>query len=436
MASNKIFCNTPWYELHIYWDGSIGSCCQENHKLYDDNQTRYNVATMSIQDWVNSDPVRQFRKGLLGSSRQSACSRCYVEEEFGGTSRRHRSNQKSVIFTKTAFDESYKQSPGYTMFEASRPTGDYTGMPIDLHLDLGNYCNLACKMCSPRASSTIASQQVKWGNKEAAKYIGTDWTRDDTVWNKVLAELVNIKKLNNIHFMGGETLLTKRFEDFVDFMIEHNRLDLNFSFVTNGTIFNEPLINKLKKFNRVGIEVSIETLTDHNTYQRQGTNNQLVLANINRYIAHCDNTSVTLTVRPAISALTIGHYPTLLRYCLENKLVIKGLLVNTPQYLDARILPELIKQKYLNGYRQLISDYNLDCVDTLHDYNESNPGQYNQIIKSQIDLCINLLQSPCPDNNELLKEMVAHCRRWDDVYGYNARELYPELTDILDCYDY
>jgi pyruvate-formate lyase-activating enzyme len=438
VINKDIFCNTPWYELHIYWDGSLGICCQESHKLYDTTQLQYNVATMSICDWFNSVPVQEFRKGMLGPTRQSACSRCYTEEEFGGTSRRHKSNQKSVIFTKTNFSASYQQSPGYQHFNFSQQNnGAYDGMPIDLHIDLGNYCNLACKMCNPQASSAIASQYAQWGLIDNTKSIGTDWTKDSKVWYRVLDELANIKKLNNIHFMGGETLITKRFEDFVDFMIDRGRFDLNFSFVTNGTTFNENLINKLKQFNRVGIEVSIETLTEHNQYVRQGTDNQLVLANIKRYLAHCNNSNITLTVRPAVSALSIGYYPTLLRYCLENKLLVKSLIVSDPRYLDSRILPHTIKQEYLHRYHQLIADYNLEQYNTQDDYNESDPNQFSRIIRAQIDTCINLLESPEPDNSdELLKEMVTQCRRWDDVYGYDARALYPELTEILNNYGY
>jgi hypothetical protein len=32
--------------------------------------------------------------------------------------------------------------------------------------------------------------------------------------------------------------------------------------------------------------------------------------------------------------------------------------------------------------------------------------------------------------------MVRHCERWDRVYGYNARELYPEFGRILERYGY
>ena len=270
---------------------------------------------MTIAEWFNSEPVVHFRQGVLGDRPVSACSRCYHEEALGGNSRRIKSNQKSVIFRQD-FANSFNQSPGRQHFVKS---GITSTQPIDLHVDLGNYCNLACKMCNARASSTIASQQVKWGIESSKQYLGTDWTRDDQVWNSFLQQLLDIPALNNIHFMGGETLLTRRFEDFVDHMIEHDRLDLCFSFVTNGTVFRPELMNKLKKFRRVGIEVSIETMDSHNAYQRQGTDTDLVLVNLQRYQDLCNGSSITLTVRPAVSALTIGSFPGLLQHCLDQK---------------------------------------------------------------------------------------------------------------------
>lgn len=438
MTDKNIFCNAPWYELQIYWDGSLGFCCQEAHKLYPDNlSSEYNVSCMTIREWFDSEPMRSARMGMLGSTPNSICSRCYHEQEHGGTSRRHKCNQKSVIFTKTQFDESYKQSPGYAKFEGSRANGAYDGMPIDLHIDLGNYCNLACKMCRPQASSVIAAQEVKWGNKDVAQYIGTDWTRDEAVWTRVLDELASIPNLNNVHFMGGETLITTRFEDFVDYMIARGRTDLHFSFVTNGTTFNESLLEKLTKFNRVGIEVSIETVTEHNSYQRQGTDTQLVLKNIDRYLEYCNGNNITLTARPAISALTIGYYDTLLRYCIDRGIIVKSLWVSKPDFLNPNILPDEIRQQYILNYQKLIADYHLESADYQSDYNESDPNQIARIIASQANQCINMLNSPKPaDSEQLLKEMVAWCQRWDRVYGYNAKELYPEFSTILDRYGY
>ena len=203
----------------------MGICCQEDHKLYTDG--RYNIATMSIAEWFNSAPVKNFRQRILQSGPVSECRKCYHEEASGSMSRRIRSNQKSAIFTQ-AFANSFEQSPGRKHFNIS---GSTDSNPVDIHIDLGNYCNLACKMCNAQASSRIASQEVKWGNKAAESYIGTDWTRDQLVWDSFKQQLLTIPGLNNIHFMGGETLLTDRFEDLVDWLTAHDRFDVCLSFV-------------------------------------------------------------------------------------------------------------------------------------------------------------------------------------------------------------
>lgn len=437
MTPNKnIFCNTPWYELQIYWDGSLGICCQEAHKLYSDSDRQYNIATMGIKEWFNSIPVKQFRTDILGNQRLTECTRCYTEEDHGGNSRRLKGNQKSVIFTRTAFDASIQQSLGYKHFLTSAEQQGHTDTyPIDMHIDLGNFCNLACKMCNPRASSTIASQQVKWGIESSRQYLGTDWTRNTEVWNNFKQQLLALPKLNNIHFMGGETLLTDRFEDFVDTMIDHKRFDLCFSFVTNGTVFLPDLIKKLKKFRRVGIEVSIETVDEHNAYQRQGTDTNLVLSNIKNYIELCNETSVTVALRPAPSLLSIGYYTELLQYALDHKLVVKSNLCYNPRFLSAEILPENVKQIYQKTYEKFLDQ--LTTVKIAGDYNASDPNNYQSAVKEQASMCLSVLQTPTPaDSEQQLEAMVRHCEKWDRVYGYNAKKLYPEFQEILDRYDY
>jgi len=431
VPGKNTFCNTPWYEAHIYWDGSLGICCQESRRLYSEDQ-QYNISDITLADWFNSAPVRKFRSDVMASG-TDICSRCYHEEHLNGTSRRIKANQKSVIFTKTAFADSYQQSPGYDHFlYSSNNQGHTETYPIDLHIDLGNHCNLACKMCWSGASTAIASQYVKWGYDDHKKYLGQDWTRDEVVWNRFLNELLTIPKLKNIHLMGGETMLSPRFEQLVDFMIAHQRFDLCFSFVTNGTRFNQRLVDKLKNFTRVGIEVSIETATEHNDYIRQGTDTQAVLKNIDQYLANaCDSVSVTL--RPAISLLSVGYYDTLLEYCWQKKLLIKSLIVTTPDYLNPAILPLNIKTAYLKKYQTLLEK--LPAVDITTDYNESDQRNFLQSVKSQIVQTISLLESPEPaDSVERLTMLTKICTDWDKVYGFDARELYPEFQDIWNCH--
>jgi sulfatase maturation enzyme AslB (radical SAM superfamily) len=427
MANQQIFCNTPWYEAHIYWDGSLGICCQESRKLSTD--PKYNIKSMSLTEWFNSEPVVAFRKEVLSDTPTDVCSKCYHEEIVSGTSRRVRANQKSIIFTKTAFHNSFEQSPGRHHFI---DTGTTDTLPIDLHIDLGNYCNLACKMCWSGASTRIATQYVRWGHDDHRQYLGTDWTKDQATWNRFLNELLTIPKLKNIHFMGGETLLTDRFEQFVDFMIEHQRFELCFSFVTNGTVFNESLINKLKRFTRVGIEISIEATTEHNNYVRQGTDTKIILDNIKKYQQHCDSSSVSITLRPAISALTVGYYHTLLDYSIEEKFLIKSLLVTAPAYLDINVLPIAVKNQYKEKYQKILDK--LSTVDITQDYNESDVNNHLHSIKTQASQMLHILGHPSTEN--LLPELVAMCRRWDNEFGFNAIDLYPELSEIFKQHGY
>jgi len=426
VPNQHIFCNTPWYELHIYWDGSLGICCQEDHKLYSGNA--YNIATTGIAEWFNSEPVRNFRHRILGSNPVSECARCYREETVNGVSRRIRSNQKSAIFTQ-AFDASFEQSPGRKHFAIS---GHTNTQPIDIHIDLGNYCNLACKMCNAQASSTIAVQEVKWGIDSSKPYVGLDWTRNQLVWDSFKQQLLDITGLNNIHFMGGETLLTDRFEDLVDWLIEHRRFEVCLSFVTNGTVYKPELMTKLQRFRRVGIEISIETVDQHNAYQRQGTDTSVVLTNIDQYCKLGNPMEVCL--RPAVSALTIGYHAGLIEYALDKKLPIKSLLVNEPRFLDAEILPQFVKLQYLQTYVPLIHK-----LSTGHskDYNAMDPNEFRRNLAQQVEMCVSILSTPqAPDSEAQLALMVDHCRKWDQVYNLDARQLYPELDDVWDQHAY
>lgn len=444
IPNKKIFCNVPWNEIHIYWDGGLGICHYETHRLhkqYEENffilKKRYNIIDMSMSEWFNSEPVKKFRHDMWGNNLQSACGRCYDEELKGQTSRRHRNNFKSQIYTRSSFDETFSNSKDYKNFLYSKEKqGETTTKPIKLHIDLGNYCNLACKMCSPVASSKIAAQHVKWGRKEDSKYLGVDWTKNETVWNKFLNDVVEMK-IPSIHFMGGETTLTRRFHDFLDFMIAKNNFNINLTFVTNGVTFDKTLMEKLKLFRYVDIEISMETTTKHNDYIRQGTDTVQVLENVKKYLEWCNNDKISITLRSAVSILSIGNYDSLIEYCLKEKLKIRPLIVNWPRFMQVNILPEEIKKEYETKYYSLLDRYDLKELDIEKDFLESDSKEYKKIAKQAIIQVLGLLKTQNPyDQETQLENMVDHCRRWDSVYGFDARLLYPELKDIFEKYNY
>jgi len=436
MPKQEVFCNSPWYELHVYWDGSLAFCCHATPRVpYDSKEkSTYNIKNMTIREWYDSEPMRKSRMWMLGDQRWNHCDRCWHEESVSDTSRRHRSNQKSVIFRQN-FNESLQQSPGWSKFKHSLDNqGAYSGLPIDLHIDLGNYCNLACKMCNPYASSRIASQHKQWGILDRSTQ---DWTQDQTVWNRFLQELLDTPQLKNIHFMGGETLIQPRFRELIEFLHLHDRTDLCVSFVTNGTVYDQDLVGKLKSFERVGIEVSIEALDEVNAYVRQGTDTDLVIKNIEKYLAECNGSSITVTLRPAPGLLTVKSYWQVIEYALQNSLLIKSNLCTDPAFLHINVLPEELKLKYKQFYVDLVQRWNLRDQNLDPDSNESDPNNYLSVAVNQILQIINLLESPPPaDQEDLLRQLVDHLQRWDPVYGLDARLVYPELIPTLDRYGY
>jgi hypothetical protein len=95
----------------------------------------------------------------------------------------------------------------------------------------------------------------------------------------------------------------------------------------------------------------------------------------------------------------------------------------------------MVKQQYLEYYQTLLDQlYNINIP---IDYNASDPHNTALIVKEQVLMCMNILSQPAPkDAEDLLQQMVQHCTKWDQIYGYDARVLYPELAGVWTQYDY
>jgi hypothetical protein len=194
-------------------------------------------------------------------------------------------------------------------------------------------------------------------------------------------------------------------------------------------------MEKLSKFKRVGIEISMESLGPQNTYVRQGTDTNLVLENIKKFESWCNGSNITVTLRTVPSALTIGTYVDLMRWALQKQFVVKSNILATPRFMDIVVLPDHVKAEYLPAFVQMLQE--LDAVDTTQDFNASDHHNVSKIIKQQLTLCCTALTTPQPSNaDQLLQQLTEHCKKWDAAYKLDARTVYPELTEIWDQYGY
>ena len=417
----------PWINTHIYWDGSFGMCCSERHAPHAEPQ-RYNLQNMTIPVWHKQQPMANVRIAIRDDTPLSACQVCYQEEAHGYESRRIKENFKSVIFTEQAFERSYAQSPARAQFEDET----LTASPIDWHVDLGNECNLACKMCTPRYSSKISNHYVKWQLIDQSK--NNNWTADPVAWQNFLDSVTATPKLNRIHFMGGETLLNKRLPEFLDFLIDNNRTALSISFVTNGTVMRQDILDKLKQFRSCDIEISLESIHSNNDYIRQGSSTEQVLSNI-KMLADQQTDTFKVVLRSVPQLLNINNYDQYLLWAWENMLPVQGVPLLTPKYLQIQVLPLALRQQFVDQYQRVKDTIGEPTVSELA--TGRNVSRLAQSLRRECDAMINLLCAPEPnDVEELRQQLATWLQRWDREYGFDAHNYYPEYREFLDAIQY
>jgi MoaA/NifB/PqqE/SkfB family radical SAM enzyme len=404
MPVRKMFCSIPWTEVHINADGTYHTCgAQPNTMSNTNNGKIYNVHNMSISDWINSEYQKTARlKKLNGIPEIPLCNICYHEETVGSSSKRVRENLKSNI-SDANFDDDYKNSLDFPIFEYSAVNNGVTNFlhPTSYHLSLGNECNLACKMCSPTASSKLAAQMINQGTYQGP--VRMNWTDNDHSWNSVVDFICQTKNLKFVHIIGGEPLLNPKFNDLIDRLLKANQTNIYLGFTTNGTIFDNQLIDKLDAFRHVDIGISIEGTGILNDFIREQTNS--VLHNIESYLNYRKQGHVYVTLRTVPSALSVHTLDHLYQWCIDRQLdVMSGVLTN-PAYMQIRNLPQDIKTRLIDQYSKWEYSEPLPGVG-----NPRDPTRFREHIDNEIRSIIASLQQS--SDSALTKTLYTNLEAW------------------------
>ena len=414
--NDNVTCISPWYELRIDANGNMRGC----HAI---NQAYSEKSDLSFVEWFNNgNEITNVRNSIINGNEYPSCKSCYDNEKNNLISFRQRRNIQAAIYNGEYFNESLKQSPAY-----KRMTGNKKMYPAFMHVTLSNLCNLKCRMCFPAYSSqlTDAYKKLNWIDKDEPTLV--DWTTNDDKWNEFLELIKNNDKLMSLHFMGGEPLYHKRFYEFIDWSIDNNKTDYHLTFVTNGTIYKEELVEKLKQFKSVQIEISIENMHKSNDYIRMGSDFKTTQENILKFTS----TSIPVIIRTVPQALSISNYDTIIDFVLENKLVFDSNVIYNPAHLKCFILPKHIKNEIVGKIR---SKY-------IHILSADNKGNDVAMIRSisgikrHIESLLVSLEEDEPDNiEELRQKFVRHNMELDKVSEFKFTDIYPELFEFYAKY--
>lgn len=269
-----MLCIDPFKNLFITTNNrgklSIGPCC--------------NAKTWEIDhyDFDNDPKLKEIRTAMLEGKKHPFCNSCWKQEDQGLRSRRSMVNE-------------WAENTGHNNNKVELIKVDYW---------IGNTCNLACVICNSYASSRWHADAIAMGDNTSM------FTVTHTEYWKTLPDTVI-----DIHFTGGEPLLSKDHNDFLESVKNKNQVELVYN--TNGTIKpSTRLLDLWKQFKKIKLVISLDDIGDRFEYQRYPLNWEKFVDNFN-FLKSLEN-NIILNTFSTISILNVFSYPLTYKWIMEN----------------------------------------------------------------------------------------------------------------------
>lgn len=354
------YCPLPFN--HIYCDtrGDFRTCCFGD-------KTNINIKDTSIDEWRNSDILKNIQKEMLDKNSKliycsKYCSKCMTQEENNIISKREKAKTN--------------------------------GLDVKLRI-FGNECNLSCYMCTP-INSTRRLKDVKNIDSDyfsKSEILNRSVNLSDERFTEILDEIVSLD-ISSLKIIGGEPLIMTRYYDLLEKLIKCDKAkNIELNFQTNLTISSKKLNRILSNFKKSNVIISLDSMEKYNDYIRFGSDWDEIMNNFENIMM---TKNVNVTMNSTVSLLSIFHLDELLAFANEEKLRFNVYQVNHPEYLNVKHMPEELKNKLIHKYKA-----------------------YPDII--------NMLKQN--GNNELFKKGLKYCIELDEIHGTNLFEIFPELKD-------
>jgi MoaA/NifB/PqqE/SkfB family radical SAM enzyme len=330
------FCVMPWLYQQLFHHGRVKPCCKFA-RFITRQDTPMSVYKQSLDEIWNSDDMRGIRRAMVRGERVLGCAGCYREEESGGVSLRKVRNRdwQSGWLNQDKL--------GIDALKAKALANDYRlfTTPSWLQLDVGNLCNLKCRMCCGYSSSRIDQDPVhrQWnggapGHKKRLP-TGKRWFEDKSF---ILTELFrHPEEVKQLEFLGGETLLIKEVGDILECLIEAGVADnIVLMATTNGTVIKSPWLTLAERFKALALNVSIDGFDAYYEYIRYPARWSTVTRNIEILKKRSRTRLTAIVTLQAYNALNIVD---LFKYFDSIGLDFYAYPVSRPEYLSPMVLP-------------------------------------------------------------------------------------------------
>jgi sulfatase maturation enzyme AslB (radical SAM superfamily) len=273
-----------------------------------------NCRTNTLLEIWQDRPMQQLRADMLSETPNSACARCYEQEQSGFFSGRKSANKHHghhiKKLEKTPFEMTYWD------------------------IRFSNLCNLKCRSCGHIFSSQWYQDQAKLAGPEwkdqhqALNYAGRTET---DMWEQLLP---HIDYVEQIYFAGGEPLLMEEHYRILDELVRRQRFDVRLIYNTNfthTTLKDRSVFEYWKLFDSVSVGASLDGSGRYGEYIRKGTDWSRVEQNRIDMLKICPD--VDFYISPTLSIMNAWHLPDFHRDWVDRGLI-------KPQDLNVNILQD------------------------------------------------------------------------------------------------
>lgn len=312
---SKVFCDKPFNHNYIHTNGKMRLCCTTIQDIPTDNgYNLFDASKHTIDDYWNSNRMKEIRRKMIAGEKIRDCERCYRQEEQGAESLRNTDGMEDFI-TNT------------------QPDGTFERQATTMQVQMGNICNLKCKMCSQMYSHMhgletrdIGKQDPEWlhwvreqganvNNWTNELGIKQEWYKNKEIKSKIFKHISeNIKSLNVI---GGEPTLIPEFYEMFDYCDKQGTLgDKKVTIVTNLTTTNPKLTAWLPKLESWTIWASVDGVGERTEYIRYPSNWNKVLESLEFY-RNLQGQNGNITLSPAVQLLNIDQLDDIIKWWLD-----------------------------------------------------------------------------------------------------------------------
>lgn len=323
--------------LRIQNNGRYSPCCVAREVAYkDDNGEYMNVKTHTIDEAFASPTLQEIRDAFKNNIKHPGCADCWQEEALGRKSKRLRDNAKTKL-DKVTYNK-----------------------PHSLELNLGNICNLACRMCTIGASmnwkkeyNLTKDEGEKWSREKiqfVAKAHNNSFTDDSMIWDQLHS---NLKYVRWIDTYGGEPMMMKKQWDALQYCVDQGYAKNQcIHFNTNGTIFKPEYVEILKHFEHVGISFSIDGTGDYFEYIRYPAKWPEAENIMDTWLENTKNLpNFHFDICFTFQILNVLNYGKMAEWAKDRNIEIYRNAVYAPKYYNATNIAEHLKPGIINEIR-------------------------------------------------------------------------------------